>query len=44
MSLPNLHHFVVDLSPFGIDNDREVFLSTAEPYGLIEATVRRGTA
>ena len=42
MSLPNLHHFVVDLSPFGIENDREVFLATTEPHGLIEATVRRG--
>ncbi|HEY8437250.1 MAG TPA: urate oxidase [Candidatus Limnocylindrales bacterium] len=42
MSLPNLHHFVVDLRPFGIENDREVFLATTEPHGLIEATVRRG--
>ncbi len=41
MSLPNLHHWTVDLSPFGIDNDREVYVSTSEPYGLIEATVRR---
>jgi urate oxidase len=41
MSLPNLHHFVVDLSAFGIENDREVFLATTEPHGLIEATVRR---
>jgi urate oxidase len=42
MSLPNLHHFVVDLAPFGIENDREVFLATSEPHGVIEATVRRG--
>jgi urate oxidase len=42
MSLPNLHHFVVDLRPFGMENDREVFLATTEPHGLIEATVRRG--
>lgn len=42
MSMPNLHHFVVDLRPFGIENDREVFLATTEPHGLIEATVRRG--
>jgi urate oxidase len=41
MSLPNLHHWTVDLSPFGIDNDREVYVSTTEPHGLIEATVRR---
>jgi urate oxidase len=41
MSLPNLHHWTVDLSPFGIDNDREVYISTSEPHGLIEATIRR---
>jgi urate oxidase len=42
MSLPNLHHWTVDLSPFGIENDRQVYVSTTEPHGLIEATVRRG--
>ena len=41
MSLPNLHHWTVDLSPFAIENDREVYVATAEPHGLIEATVRR---
>jgi urate oxidase len=42
MTLPNLHHWTVDLSPFGIENDREVYVSTTEPHGLIEATIRRG--
>jgi urate oxidase len=42
MSLPNLHHWVVDLAPFGVANDREIFVPTREPFGLIEATVRRG--
>ncbi|HEX2755733.1 MAG TPA: urate oxidase [Candidatus Limnocylindrales bacterium] len=42
MSLPNLHHWTVDLSPFGIANDRAVYISTTEPHGLIEATIRRG--
>ncbi len=41
MVLPNLHHWTVDLSPFGIDNDRLIYFSTTEPHGLIEATVRR---
>jgi urate oxidase len=41
LSLPNLHHWTVDLSPFGIENDREVYISTTEPHGLIEATIRR---
>ena len=42
MVLPNLHHWLVDLSPFGLANDGEVFVATTEPHGLIEATVRRG--
>jgi urate oxidase len=41
MVLPNLHHWKVDLSPFGLDNPAEVFVSTTEPHGLIDATVRR---
>ena len=41
MSLPNLHHWLVDLAPFGLDNPALVFTPTREPYGLIEATVRR---
>jgi urate oxidase len=42
MRLPNLHHWLVDLAPFGQDNPGEVFVATSEPHGLIEATVRRG--
>ncbi len=41
-SLPNLHHWLVDLSRFGLENDKEIYVATEEPYGLIEATVRRG--
>jgi urate oxidase len=40
-SLPNLHHWLADLRPFGLTNDNEIFIATREPYGLIEATVRR---
>jgi len=42
LTLPNLHHWLVDLSPFGQPNDGEIFVATREPFGLIEATVRRG--
>jgi urate oxidase len=42
--MPNLHHWLVDLSPFGLTNDREIYTPTSEPYGLIEATVRREEA
>jgi urate oxidase len=44
MSLPNKHHFAVDLSPFGLDNANEVFHADDRPYGLIEAAVRRDDA
>lgn len=43
-SAPNKHHFLVDLSPFGMDNPGEVFHAADRPYGLIEATVRRDDA
>lgn len=43
-SMPNKHHFVVDLSPFGQDNPNEVFYAADRPYGLIEATVAREDA
>jgi urate oxidase len=41
MVLPNLHHWTVDLAPFGLDNRGEVFVATTEPHGLIDATVHR---
>ncbi|MDT0266344.1 urate oxidase [Streptomyces sp. DSM 44915] len=44
LSLPNKHHFLADLSPFGIANetgDGAVYLATEQPFGLIEATVLR---
>ena len=39
LSLPNRHHFLVDLEPFGLDNPGEVFHVADRPYGLIEGTV-----
>jgi len=44
MALPNLHHWLVDLSRFGQPNEGEVYVATTEPHGLIEATVRRAPA
>jgi urate oxidase len=41
LSMPNKHHIPVDLTPFGLENRNEIFVATPEPYGLIEATVRR---
>jgi urate oxidase len=43
-SAPNKHHFLSDLSPFGLDNPGEVFFAADRPYGLIEASVVRDEA
>jgi urate oxidase len=40
-SMPNKHHFLVDLSEWGLDNPNEVWYAADRPYGLIEATVTR---
>ena len=40
-SLPNKHHVLYDLSPFGLENDKEIYWVAVEPYGLIEATIHR---
>ena len=40
-SAPNKHHFLVDLAPFGLENNGEVFIAADRPYGLIEASVSR---
>ncbi|WP_234661784.1 factor-independent urate hydroxylase [Agromyces marinus] len=44
LSMPNNHHFLVDLAPFGLDNPGEVFYAADRPYGLIEASVERAGA
>ena len=41
MSAPNIHHFLYDLTPFGVENNNEVFHADDRPYGLIQATVQR---
>ena len=41
LSMPNLHHFLVDFEPFGLQNPNEVFYAADRPYGLIEGEVRR---
>ncbi len=40
-AMPNKHHFVYDLAPFGLDNPGEVFYAADRPYGLIEGTIVR---
>jgi urate oxidase len=41
LTLPNRHHLLVDLQPFGLDNPNEIFVATDQPFGVIEATIAR---
>jgi len=41
LALPNRHHVLVDLTPFGLDNPNAVYSAPDRPYGLIEAAVLR---
>jgi urate oxidase len=42
MACPNKHYILINLSPFGLENNNQVFLPTDEPHGQIECTVGRG--
>jgi len=44
LSMPNKHHFLSDLTPFGLDNPGVVYFAADRPYGLIEGTVVRDDA
>ncbi|HEU5420457.1 MAG TPA: urate oxidase [Streptosporangiaceae bacterium] len=44
MSAPNKHHYLVDLAPFGLTNNNEVFHAGDRPYGLIQCTAVRDDA
>jgi urate oxidase len=41
LTMPNLHYLEIDLTPFNIKNDKELFVPTEAPQGWIEATVAR---
>ena len=41
LTLPNLHHLLADLRPFGQDNPNHIFVPIDEPHGYIEATIER---
>ena len=43
-SMPNKHHFLVDMKHFGLENNNEVFYAADRPYGLIEAAIVRDDA
>ncbi len=41
LTMPNLHHLLADLGPFGQDNPNHIFVPIDEPHGTIEATIER---
>jgi urate oxidase len=41
MACPNKHYLLINLTPFGLDNNNEVFVATDDPHGQIECTVGR---
>lgn len=42
LAMPNMHRVPVNLEPFGLTNDNEIFIPMDEPYGLITGVVERG--
>jgi urate oxidase len=44
LSAPNKHHFLADLSPFGLQNPGEVFYAADRPYGLLQCAAERDDA
>jgi urate oxidase len=42
LRMPNKHHLLVNLQPFGRENNNDVFVATEEPHGLITGALRRG--
>jgi urate oxidase len=41
LTMPNLHHLLADLTPFGQDNPNHIFVPIDDPHGYIEATIER---
>jgi urate oxidase len=39
--MPNEHHNLADLSPYGLDNPHQVYVIADRPFGLIEGVVTR---
>ena len=41
ITMPNKHRLLVNLAPFGLTNDNEIFVPTDEPHGLITGKISR---
>lgn len=42
LDMPNKHNLLVNLSPFDMENDNEIFRVTDDPFGVIRGTMERG--
>ncbi len=41
LAMPNKHCLLINLAPFGLTNENELFVPTDEPHGQIEVTMAR---
>ncbi|MEO7356460.1 MAG: hypothetical protein ABIY50_02965 [Ignavibacteria bacterium] len=41
LTMPNKHYLPFNLEQFGMENNNEIFIPTDEPFGLIEATLKK---
>jgi|SRR5208282_2896742 len=41
IAMPNKHCLLINLKPFGLENNNELFVPTDEPHGQIEGTIAR---
>ncbi len=41
LSMPNKHYLLFNLNQFGMENNNEIFIPTDEPFGIIEAVIKR---
>lgn len=41
LKMPNLHYLLVNMKPFDLDNNNEVFLASGDAFGYITGTLRR---
>ncbi|KAA1259531.1 Uricase [Rubripirellula obstinata] len=41
LNMPNQHHIPADIAKLGLQNHNDIFVPTPEPFGVIEATIRR---
>jgi len=42
LDMPNKHNLLVNLAPFKMTNDNEIFVVTDDPFGVIKGSLERG--